>query len=185
MRLSSIGVVIVCVVFCQPLLAAEAGKVVTPSQQHLLGTPKNLSPAKIIMPDLITESILSTPSSPQQNDPVGPITVKIKNQGNGTAPASTAVFGCLGSWCSPMNCNQCSGWNIATWTSGIGWTGKWSIPILNPGASIQYTFVPLAGGDPQKWVSGSYLFTCTVDRDDAAHEINENNNIKTLNVTVK
>lgn len=123
MRVMAIVVVLsflVSVIGVSPAVAKQATQTapVTKQQTQQVPTP---APA-----DLVPESIAVSPAAPWAGDPVGPITVKIRNQGGLTAGPSKAAFSCFGAICCPMTCPQCQGLKTRNYDPGIASQMEWN-----------------------------------------------------------
>jgi hypothetical protein len=133
------------------------------------------------LPDLIPQSIAVSPATPWAGDHVGPFTVKIKNQGGLSVGPSKAVFSCFGTICGPMTCPQCQGLKTRGYDPGLASAMEWNIPALNGGQSMSFTFTL---SQPKSWPAGETALILFVNVDNLAQESNDNNNSKSVEITV-
>jgi hypothetical protein len=131
--------------------------------------------------DIIPQSIAVSPATPWAGDPVGPITVKIQNQGGLAAGPSKAAFSCFGAICCPMTCSQCQGLKTRNYDPGLASQMEWIIPALTGGQSVSYTFTL---SQQKSWPAGQTDFILVVNFDSSAQESNTNNNKKGIIITV-
>lgn len=110
----------------------------------------------------------------KEGDPVSPVTVTIKNQGESISEPTKAFFGYFpffGSgaiFFTDFKCPQCDHIDYYGKYRGPGTHGlllEWSVPSLMPGGSISFTFNPSLfneGGKPVIWRPGKYAFVAQV-----------------------
>lgn len=110
----------------------------------------------------------------KEGDPVAPVTVTIKNQGESISASTKAFFGYFpffGSgaiFLTDFKCLQCSNMDYYGKYRGPGTHGlllEWSVPSLMPGANISFTFNPFLlneGEKPVIWMPGKYAFVAHV-----------------------
>jgi hypothetical protein len=158
-----------------PSFAVQATQTAPTTKQQTQQVP---TPAPA---DLIPQSIAVSPATPWAGDPVGPITVKIRNQGGLTAGPSTAAFSCFGAICCPMTCSQCQGLKNRNYDPGLASQMEWNIPALTGDQSVSYTFTL---SQPKSWPAGQTDFVLIVNFDASAPESNTNNNKKGIIITV-
>ena len=110
----------------------------------------------------------------KEGDPVAPVAVTIKNQGESISETTKAFFGYFPFFGSgahifaDFKCHQCNNVGYYGKYRGPGTHGlllEWSVPSLMPGGSMSFTFNPLPlneGEKPIIWTPGKYAFVAQV-----------------------
>ncbi len=134
-------------------------------------------------PDL-TISFQIDPLRPKEEDPVNPVTVIIKNQGETAAGSPRAFFGyfpLFGSgsvFFTDFECPQCKNIKYHERYKGPGTPGlllEWSVPSILSGQSLTFRFKPSPVSEQRGspvWRLGKYSFVAQVFQAQQAGEKN-------------
>jgi hypothetical protein len=117
----------------------------------------------------------------KEGDPVAPVTVTIRNQGESISELTKAFFGYFPFFGSGANffadfkCPECNIMDYYRKYRGPGTHGlliEWRVPSLIPGGSISFTFNPFLFNEAEKpvlWLPGKYAFVAHVYQGQEEH----------------